>query len=251
MIDLHGVEAVLFDLDGTLVNVDMERFVPSYLRGVTGHMSDQVDSSRAIRAFHRAVGVMFANTDAGRTLETILLEVLQEDLNVSPDHYAQSLELFCQNGLARLRPLVSGHPLASLMIASALNRDCQVVLATNPIFPRAVIDARIGWGGLSVETFDLVTAYETAHFCKPNPAYFEELLEWLHLPAEACLMIGNDTLHDLAASQVGMQTCLLTPWQIDRGGTRFKADWQGVHEDLLALMESGGAVNLKESAGPD
>ena len=63
-------------------------------------------------------------------------------------------------------------------------------------------------------------------------------MERLQLPAEACLMVGNDTLHDLSASQVGMQTCLLTPWSIKRPGAHFKADWQGDHEELLALIES-------------
>jgi len=242
-LDLDNVQAVLFDLDGTLVDVDMNRFIPSYLQKLTGRMSGQASQSRAIRAFHKAVAEMFANTDAARTLEAILFEVLLSELAIAAEEYTESLACFCEQDLETLRPLVEGHPLSSKLIASCQARGWRVVLATNPIFPREVVDARIAWGGLDGGLFHHVTAYETAHYCKPNPAFFEELLELLQLPAEACLMIGNDPLHDLSAGQVGMQTCLLTPWKVNRPGTRFKADWQGSHEELLNLIALDGSVS--------
>lgn len=236
MIDLSNIQAILFDLDGTLVDVDMNRFVPVYLHRLTGYMSDHVSPARATQALHHAVAAMFANTDASRTLESILFEVMESEISVSPELYAESLEQFYQNDLEALRPLVTGHPLSSQLIESSLARGWKVVLATNPIFPRAVVDARLTWGELNSDAFHHVTTYETAHFCKPSPKFFEEILDRLQIPAEACLMVGNDTLHDLSASQVGMQTCLLTPWRIKRAGTHFKADWQGCHEELLALI---------------
>ena len=239
-IDLSNIRAVLFDLDGTLIDVDMNRFVPMYLRRLTDYMSDQVNPALATEALHHAVAAMFANVDASRTLESILLEVLETELAISPELYAECLEQFCQNDLESLRHLVTVHPLAAQLIGSSRNRGWEVVLATNPIFPRSVIDARLNWAELDSEVFHHVTAYETAHFCKPSAGFFEEVLERLQLSAEACLMVGNDTLHDLSASRVGMQTCLLTPWSIKRPGVHFKADWQGRHEDLLALFESPG-----------
>jgi len=64
-------------------------------------------------------------------------------------------------------------------------------------------------------------------------------------------MVGNDTLHDLSASQVGMQTCLLTPWSIKRPGVQFKADWQGRHDELLALIAPESSALASWSSGPD
>lgn len=236
-LDLDLVQTVLFDLDGTLVDVDMNCFVPSYLRRLTEQMSDLANPAQATRSLHNAVAAMFANTDADKTLEAILLEVLDKELSVTPDQYQACLGLFCRNDLADLKPLVTGHRVAQALIDACLERGWRIVLATNPIFPRAVIDARVNWGGLDGERFHHVTAYETAHFCKPNPAYFVEVMELLQVDAKNCLMVGNDSLHDMSASQVGMQTCLLTPWNIKRSGRDFKADWQGTHEDLLALLQ--------------
>lgn len=245
--DLNDIQAVLFDLDGTLVDVDMHRFVPIYLRRLTEHMSDQVNPNRAAQTLHHAVAAMFANTDAGRTLESILLEVLESELAIAPERYAECLELFYRNDLQTLRPLVKGHPLSSQLIQASLARGWKVVLATNPIFPRVVIDARVAWGDLDGDAFHHVTAYETAHFCKPSPSFFEEILDRLKIPAERCVMVGNDTLHDLSASQVGMRTCLLTPWSIKRPGADYKADWQGRHEELLALIASADSMAARAS----
>ncbi len=248
MINLNNIQAVLFDLDGTLIDVDMNRFVPIYLRRLTEYMSSQVSPAGAIRTLHLAVAAMFANADAGRTLESVLLEVLESELAISPVFYAECLEQFCRNDLDSMRPLVTGHPLSSQLIESSQSRGWTIVLATNPIFPRVVIDARLTWGELDGHVFHHITAYETAHFCKPSPRFFEEIQEQLQIPAERCLMVGNDPLHDLSASQVGMQTCLLTPWRIKRPGEQFKADWQGDHKELLALFESPGSTSPKGQA---
>jgi len=233
---LEQVQAVLFDLDGTLVDVDMRRFVPAYLTRLTRRMQAFVEPARAARAMHRAVAAMFANRDAHRTLETIWCDVLQSELGLCANDYRLCLESFCRSDLEELRPLVTGHPAAVQMVDAALARGWQVVLATNPIFPRRVVDARMTWGGLDAGRFHYVTAYENAHFCKPNPAFFEEVLARLQLDAAHCLMVGNDTLHDLAASRVGMTTCLLTPWRIERHGAQERADWQGTHAQLLAQI---------------
>ena len=230
---LDNVQAVLFDLDGTLVDVDMHRFVPAYLSRLTGRMQAFAEPGRATRAMHRAVAAMFANCDPHRTLEAVWCNVLEDELGIAPDDYNRCLEAFYRTDLDDLRPLVSGHPVAVPLVDAALARGWRAVLATNPIFPRSVVDARVAWGGLDITRFDHVTAYETAHFCKPNPAFFTEILANLRVDAAHCLMVGNDTLHDLAASRAGITTCLLNPWVIERRGAQDPADWRGTHEELL------------------
>lgn len=237
-LDLDNVQAVFFDLDGTLVDVDMHLFVPVYLNRLTEQMKQLVEPACATRALHRAVAAMFANQDADKTLEAVLFDVLRDELAITPEQYRRCLQEFLHNDLEELRPLVVGHPLSPRLINAARTRDWQVVLATNPIFPRFVVDARVRWGGLDGDKFHHVTTYETDHFCKPNPDFFRDNLNLLQLEAERCLMVGNDTLHDLSASLVGMQTCLLTPWCIRRPKERFRPDWQGRHEELLALIEA-------------
>ena len=36
---------------------------------------------------------------------------------------------------------------------------------------------RIRWAGIDAEDFEVITTYETYHYCKPNPKYFQEVME--------------------------------------------------------------------------
>jgi len=243
---LDKIRAVLFDLDGTLIDVNMKHFVPSYLRLLIKNMDGQVEAKHATQVLHQAVAAMFANRDTSLTLEMVLLDVLQVELGMSPEVFQASLERFFVDDLESLRSMVTVHPLARQLIETSQAKGWPLVLATNPIFPRRVIDARLAWADLDDCVFHHVTDYETAHFCKPSPRYFEEILERLQMRAESCLMIGNDPLHDMAAGQVGMQTCLLTPWRIQRSGLKYEADWQGDHGELLGMLQ-----NKSSAIAPD
>ena len=88
------------------------------------------------------------------------------------------------------------------MVKWALTQGIRLAVATNPLFPLAAIHHRMRWAGLSLEEwpFAVVSAYETFHFTKPNPAYFAELLGRMCWPDGPVLMVGDDTERDLLGS---------------------------------------------------
>ena len=51
-----------------------------------------------------------------------------------------------------------------------------MVAATNPLFPKVATMNRLRWAGFDPEDFALFTTYEHYHYCKPNPAYYTEVL---------------------------------------------------------------------------
>jgi len=234
-LDLQLIKAALFDLDGTLIDVDMQRFVPAYLRRLADRLAVYADPARTVRTMHAAVMAMLGDNDGDCSLEELLRTALEAD-GVPWDGYQDGLAAFCREELNELRPLVAPHPLARFLVESCLERNWRVVLATNPIFPRELIAARLAWGGLADLPFQPVTSYETCRHCKPHQGFFYDLLRELDLEPVSCLMIGNDTLHDLSAGALGLQTCLLTTWCIDRPGAGWPADWEGHHQDLLELL---------------
>lgn len=236
-LNLAPVEVVLFDLDGTLVDVDMQLFIPLYLRRLAGRMAPYAEPARVERTLRAAMMAMLAGTDGQGTLEGLLRSMLADDSQLAWPDYQAGLASFCRDDLPQLQPLVKPHPLARPLVETCLARGWQVALATNPVFPRAVIDARLAWGGLADLPFRLVTSYETSRQCKPHPGFFHDLLAQLDLSPQACLMVGNDTLHDLAAGRVGIPTCLLTTWRIDRSPV-LAADWEGSHQRLLERLQA-------------
>lgn len=94
----------------------------------------------------------------------------------------------------------------------------RLALATNPLFPAVATESRIRWAGLEPGDFELYTTYENTGYCKPNPAYYRDLLERLDCDAEDCLMVGNDVEEDMVAGTVGMKVFLLTDCIINKQG---------------------------------
>lgn len=237
----QDITTVLFDLDGTLINVDMHQFVPAYLE----HLSTCIDPQMPIRPFienlvRRTVELL--NSDDGRlTNEEFYLQVVEEDLGITPQQFQDGLKHFYRYNMELLRSFVQPLPLAAKLIQRCHEKGLKLVLATNPVFPRPLVEARLNWGGMKVDDFVLITSFENSRYCKPNPHYFEDILVELDCPAEQCLMVGNDTEHDLSASHLGMTTFLVDTWLIDRK-PQFVPDFRGSHLDLFRFLGQLSAV---------
>ena len=234
--DINAIRAVLFDLDGTLVQVEMTRFIPAYVTGVGRHFLDRVPLPKFAQVALQAVYSLVHFEDGSRSNEERFLGALERNLDIPPDLYRERLADFCKDGLGELAPLVGTVPEARSLVDICLERDLPVVIATNPVFSRSVINARLGWGGLNDYEFAGVTTLENSRFCKPSPRYFLDLADSLGVAPSQCLMVGNDTGHDLAASRVGMPTFLVETWTVDREES-FIPDYRGSHEELLQFLQ--------------
>ena len=96
---------------------------------------------------------------------------------------------------------------------------------------------RMGWVGLKPEMFDLVTTAHTSSYCKPNPQYFQEILDRFGTKPEEALMIGNDVREDMyPCKELGVDTFLVTNHIITHGLPHddFR---QGRYEELVAFLE--------------
>jgi HAD superfamily hydrolase (TIGR01549 family) len=233
-----GIQAILFDLDGTLVQVEMKEFVPRYLEKLSAWFAPEIAPVRFQAMVRTAISELLRPRTVAMTNEQLFLQGLEQQLQLKPEHFRRTYCQWFAAEVKTLRSLVAPHPLTKTLVQTAFERDRRVVIATNPVFPRALIDARLHWAGLADCPFDLVTSYENSCHCKPNPEYFQEILAKLQLAPEACLMIGNDNYHDVAARTVGIPTFLVDTWLIDRGESWMQPDFRGDHQKLLAFLES-------------
>jgi FMN phosphatase YigB (HAD superfamily) len=102
-------------------------------------------------------------------------------------------------------------PAASRVVEAWKARGAKIVLATNPVFPRLLVDLRARWGALDPNHFDFVTSSENMSFCKPSPDYYRSVADSIGVHPRECLMVGNDVQMDLVpAATAGMRTCLVT-----------------------------------------
>ncbi|MBQ4050172.1 MAG: HAD family hydrolase, partial [Oscillospiraceae bacterium] len=128
-------------------------------------------------------------------------------------------------------------PRARQVIDLLKEKGCTVVLATNPLFPAVATESRIRWAGLEPSDFALYTTYENSSFCKPNPAYYREILEKLELDPKECIMVGNDVGEDMITAGLGMQVFLLTDCLINKDNADISALPQGGFDELLAFLQ--------------
>jgi FMN phosphatase YigB (HAD superfamily) len=117
------------------------------------------------------------------------------------------------------------------------NKGYELVIATNPLFPKEAIEKRIEWSGIDRSDFSYVSYFEKNHYCKPNLEYYEEILQHIERRPEECMMVGNDALEDLIAGKLGITTYLITDHLLNRNGIEIKADHVGDYKDFLAFAE--------------
>ena len=205
-------QAILFDMDGTLLPMDEDIFIKTYLGELAKEMAPYgVDPRNMAKSMWAGVGAMVKN-DGNHTNAEVFWQVFaQLNPNADLETLQQVTERFYHNQFHKARAATQPNPLAVKAVAVARTKAPVVVLATNPLFPTAAQEARMSWMGLSPDAFDKVTAYESQRFCKPNPAYYTAICEELNLDPSACLMIGNDETEDMqAATSLGMSGYLIT-----------------------------------------
>ncbi len=232
------IKAILFDLDGTLLRVHMTEFIPKYLQGLASYCVDPEQTEIFIRTLLQSIrDLITTEGDGAQTNEERICRWMEEKLDISQERLQQSLTRFKENGIAGLQSMVHSIPLAQQIVAECSATGIPLVLATNPVFPKFMIQARLTWGGLKEDDFCHMTSYENSHFCKPQAGYFTDVAEHLGVPPENCLMVGNDTSHDLAAVAVGMQTYLVDTWLVEREGPVWPCDNRGDHAALQRFLQ--------------
>lgn len=236
-VEMKNIRAVLFDLDGTLLRVQMAEFIPRYIDGLAELCKEVVAPKKFTAAMLAGIRSLIRFPgEAGVTNEQRLFTFLQQQLAVPESQLRACLDSYRHAGMVELQGLVRGVPLAR-KIVDECQQQLPLVLATNPVFPGFMIDARLAWAGMEDVEFAHVTSYENSCYCKPQAGYFQEIADRLQLAPQECLMVGNDTQHDMAAAAIGMQTFLVDTWVIERDGADWPYQQRGDHLALQNYLQ--------------
>ena len=212
-----SIRAILFDLDGTLLPMDNDEFTEVYLRLLAKTaMQWDYEPKQLIDGLWKGTAAMIKN-DGSRSNSEAFWTTFDAYLHRQASADMKKFDTFYVNEFHGAKAVTGENPLAAEAVALARKKAQYVVLATNPLFPPCAVETRLGWIDLSYSGFDLVTNYENSRYCKPNPAYYMEILDKIGVKAEDCLMIGNDVGEDIVpARQLGMSTYLVTDCLINR-----------------------------------
>ncbi|HEY6104080.1 MAG TPA: HAD family hydrolase [bacterium] len=228
---------MLFDLDGTLLHIDTARFVEAYTRLLATWFARWIPPDAFVSHLLAATWKMTENRDPERTNKQVFDEAFYAAVGMSAEAMAPHLAEFYAREFPKLRELAAPpDPAAREAVSIVLAHGLAAVIATHPIFPSVAIHARMEWAGIADLPFALVTSYETSHFSKPHPEYFQEVATSIRFDPRDCLFVGNDMIEDTAARQVGMQTYLVTDHLSNRSRLQAGAGPMGMLKVLPGFL---------------
>jgi len=236
---------LLFDLDDTLLDTNIETFVPAWFQALSVHLAPYVSSDIMLPALVAATKWMMDSNDPTHTLQDVFEQRFYEKIGLANKDLAQVLDDFYNNVFPGIGTITSQRSDAAPLIEWALSNGYRIAIATDPFFPRKATHHRLRWAGLDPENFELISTFENFHFTKSYSAYYAELLGQLGWPEGPILMVGNDIQRDLIpANRLGLKTYFIDGDPASSPG--FEAG-RGTLADLRLWLESTDLSTLEPS----
>lgn len=229
-------KGILFDLDGTLLDIDLDSFLSEYFSALGPVLAEVVGTDSSPKA---SLAAVIEGTNAmsrphkGKTNREVFNQVFLEltGADLSAPEANDRIETFYET---RFPALQRGHgPRRGARQAYEAAVACGLtpVLATNPIFPRSAIVERLRWAGFRPEEFAGITSYEQMGATKPHGEYYRQAAGLADLSPTDCLMVGDDPVLDASAADMGMRVFYV-------GAPPAPAvDWHGGFSELTELLE--------------
>lgn len=211
------MDTFLFDLDGTLLPMDQDKFVEAYFKGIGQKFeSFGMDPGKLIPAISKGTMAMI-NNDGTMSNRERFWNTVAVLIGGNLSEYEKIIYDFYENEFQMIKDVTKPASVVPECIGILKEKGYRIVLATNPLFPRIATYSRIRWAGLNPGDFEWITTYENSSYCKPNIRYYDEILNKLGMAPEQCIMVGNDVNEDMCAEIMGIDTYLITDCLINNG----------------------------------
>lgn len=228
-----------FDLDGTLLPMDMRVFTEAYLRSFCDRFTGQLslDAKTLVNALWTGTGAMIKND--GECLNSeIFWRTMSRCCGKDLRGYSDDFDDYYRSDFDEVKRATTLQPLSAEVIRTLKARGVKLIIATNPVFPRAATFARLRWAGLDPNDFDYVSVYDNSSACKPNLNYYYEICSVCSIHPEDSIMIGNDVDEDMVASRLGFDTFLVTDCLLNRSGKDYSVYKHGSFADLYDFIQT-------------
>jgi len=204
------MKTILFDLDGTLLPLSMENFRKVYFPLlVKKGVEIGIDKDKMKQGVLGGLKAMVEN-DGSVSNETVFWHYFESATGVGVENVKNVFDDFYNNEFLKLKDVCEYTEYSRKIVDVLKTKGYKLILATNPILPLSAAINRMAFVELKPNDFEYITAFENSTYCKPNPKYYEEILEKNNLNSKDCLMVGNNVLEDMIAEKLGIETYLVT-----------------------------------------
>ena len=237
--DQTTYRAVFFDLDGTLLPLDMDRFMGGYYLALKGFVAERGHDPKAFSdALNAGIYAMAGDHPGVTNCECFWKVFLERMDSEDAETWQALLDEFYEHDFGQIGSGMPPEPLSADVVETLRAKGYPVALTTMPMFPLRATQWRLNWGDLDPAWFERITVYDNSTAIKPHPAYFEENLRAFGCRPEEVLMVGNNTKEDLACMQVGMPAYLVTDCLLNPNDFDVDSVQHGTMADLLEFVRA-------------
>ncbi len=229
-----SLKAILFDLDGTLINVDLKRFIPEYLNLLASSISHLIRPNKVITKLLKASEAVNKN-NGHKTNEQVFLESFFPIEGYSIEEIQPLFDRFYETKFSKLRKYTSKKPEAQSVMKTVFKKGYEVVIATTPVLPLTAIQQRLNWAGVGDFNYKLITTIENSRANKPNLTYYRHIIDYLGYSAKDCLMVGDED-KDMMAKNLGCQTFLVFSSNTDLNSEIPEPNYKGTLNDIIKII---------------
>ena len=190
--------AICFDLDGTLLPMDIDEFMNVYFRAIAAFVASRGHDPEPFMAGLRAGTAAMGANDGSRTNAEAFWPVMLAHVDPAEADWRALADEFYATEFGRIGEGFEGDPAVPRVLGELAAKGYPLALTTMPMFPLAAVEWRLRWAGADPAAFARITHYENARSIKPKPRYFAENLAALGVEGTDVLMVGNNTLEDMA-----------------------------------------------------
>jgi FMN phosphatase YigB (HAD superfamily) len=243
-------QAVLFDLDNTLILFDESRYFEKYMELLSQEFGDLMPPRDFYVKIFDATRDLLKNNGQMSNME-FFQKLFTESFGQDADKIWERFARFYERDFEELKEFVHVPEGGQKIMSTLQEKGVKLVIATNPILPLSLQQKRIEWAQLGSFDFDLVTHIENMSYCKPQLGYYRQICHKVGVRPHVCLMVGNDPVNDMIVSKLGMATYLTTDCQkVDDSSLRLsreivtdvpldhiKPDHKGPLRDLIQIID--------------
>lgn len=232
--------AICFDLDGTLLPMDLDEFLATYFKGIAAFAAGKgYDGASFLTAFGAAAKAMDGNDGSACLLnaDAFWNEFLAR-MGGAKREWETLFNEYYATDFARIGQGVKPNPHAARAVEAFAAKGYPVLLTTQPMFPEIAVRQRLAWAGVRPEVFARITCYDNSLAVKPKLAYYAENLAACGVRGADVLMVGNNTVDDLVFAGLSADVYLATDYLLNPAGVCMDAVRHGSLEDLATWAAS-------------
>lgn len=205
----RAYRAIFFDLDGTLLPVEVEQFILPYMKALFTYVAKLGIDLESFKAGFNAGTKAMLSHDVSCSNADAFWDAFFQFMSAEAADWEPILREFYLNEFPKVVD-IAANPAAARAVKTLREKGYPLALVTQPMFPPEAVDARLAWAGVDGSVFERITTYDNSCAVKPRLAYYAENLAAFDVAGADVLMVGNNTLDDIDSRKLGLDGYVIT-----------------------------------------